>query len=36
MEAGCIGYIAKPIRLAQFPGQIERFLSAEKRAACLA
>jgi CheY-like chemotaxis protein len=29
-EAGCIGYIAKPIRLAQFPGQIESFLAAEK------
>jgi len=32
MEAGCIGYIAKPIRLAQFPGQIERFLSAKEPA----
>jgi CheY-like chemotaxis protein len=29
-EAGCVGYIAKPIRLAQFPGQIEAFLAAEE------
>jgi len=32
IEAGCVGYIAKPIRLAQFPGQIEGFLAAEERA----
>jgi two-component system cell cycle response regulator DivK len=29
-EAGCVGYIAKPIRLAKFPGQIESFLASEK------
>jgi two-component system cell cycle response regulator DivK len=29
-EAGCVGYIAKPIRLAQFPGQIESFLATAK------
>ncbi len=27
-EAGCAGYIAKPIRLADFPGQIQSFLRA--------
>ena len=25
-EAGCVGYITKPIRLATFPGQVETFL----------
>jgi signal transduction histidine kinase/CheY-like chemotaxis protein len=25
-EAGCVGYITKPIRLASFPGQVETFL----------
>ena len=25
-EAGCIGYITKPIRLTEFPGQVEGFL----------
>jgi signal transduction histidine kinase/ActR/RegA family two-component response regulator len=28
-EAGCIGYITKPIRLAQFPGQVASFLQEE-------
>jgi signal transduction histidine kinase/CheY-like chemotaxis protein len=26
-EAGCVGYITKPIRLATFPGQVETFLT---------
>ncbi len=26
-EAGCVGYITKPIRLAQFPRQVESFLT---------
>jgi len=26
-EAGCVGYITKPIRLATFPGQVEAFLT---------
>lgn len=26
-EAGCVGYITKPIRLASFPGQVESFLT---------
>jgi len=26
-QAGCIGYITKPIRLAQFPGEVESYLS---------
>jgi signal transduction histidine kinase/CheY-like chemotaxis protein len=26
-EAGCVGYITKPIRLATFPGQVESFLT---------
>ena len=29
-EAGCIGYIAKPIRLHLFPSQIEGFLKIEE------
>jgi two-component system cell cycle response regulator DivK len=32
-EAGCIGYITKPIRLNLFPSQIEAFLKAEEGAA---
>jgi signal transduction histidine kinase len=27
LEAGCDGFITKPIRLAQFPGEVEAFLS---------
>ncbi len=27
-EAGCVGYITKPIRLSQFPGQVEGYLRA--------
>jgi len=27
-EAGCVGYIAKPIRLAEFPSQVETYLGA--------
>jgi CheY-like chemotaxis protein len=26
LEAGCDGFITKPIRLAQFPGEVEAFL----------
>jgi len=26
-QAGCVGYITKPIRLATFPGQVEAFLT---------
>jgi len=36
MEAGCAGYIAKPIRLALFPEQIESYLFAERQTRCLA
>ena len=28
LDAGCSGYITKPIRLAQFPGQVESYLAA--------
>jgi CheY-like chemotaxis protein len=27
LDAGCVGYITKPIRLARFPGQIASYLS---------
>ena len=30
--AGCVGYIAKPIRLADFPGQVRSFLRANQNA----
>ena len=30
-EAGCVGYITKPIRLATFPGQVETFLTEPAR-----
>jgi CheY-like chemotaxis protein len=33
LEAGCDGYITKPIRLAQFPGQVESFLLANAQVA---
>jgi signal transduction histidine kinase/CheY-like chemotaxis protein len=32
-EAGCAGFIEKPIRLARFPSQIEALLSAEENVA---
>jgi two-component system cell cycle response regulator DivK len=28
-EAGCAGYISKPIRLATFPSQVEGFIRSE-------
>ena len=28
LEAGCVGYISKPIRLSRFPGQIAAYLAA--------
>jgi signal transduction histidine kinase/ActR/RegA family two-component response regulator len=33
LDAGCVGYITKPIRLAQFPNQIESFLVATEQVA---
>jgi len=30
LDAGCSGYITKPIRLAEFPGQVASYLVAER------
>jgi len=32
-EAGCAGYIAKPIRLSRFPQQVGSYLVSEEGAA---
>jgi signal transduction histidine kinase len=33
LDAGCVGYIAKPIKLARFPSQVESFLDAKENVA---
>ncbi|MCL4808829.1 MAG: response regulator, partial [Thermoanaerobaculia bacterium] len=34
LEAGCSGYVEKPLDPATFEGQVRCFLSAEAREAC--